>query len=140
MNKLEAVVKEIITTDVVTYIDVVCKEVELRLMKYKAPAWLSKGDRVHCMFQEASVCVSKECPGKVSIENKLPAVLKEMRQSESLCELTFESEMGQIISLITQSAYDELGLDIECEATMLLRGVDITIEPLLYKSRMVYAN
>lgn len=140
MNKIEAVVTEIKKTDVVTYIYVKSGEVDLRLIDYKAPSWLSKGDTVNCKFLEAAVCVSKECPGRVSIENKLPVILKDMRQSESLCELTFDTEMGRVISLITQEAYDDLGLELECDATMLVRGVDIKIEPLLFSSRMKDAN
>jgi len=140
MNKIEAVVTDIKETDVVTYIYVKCDEVDLRLIKYKAPDWLSKGDKVNCNFQEAAVCVSKECPGRVSIENKLPAVLKNMRESESLCELTFDTDMGKVVSLITQEAYNDLGLELECDATMLVRGVDIAIEPILFSSRTKDAN
>jgi len=140
MNHIQAVVKEIRKTDVVTYIDVACGETHLRLIKYKVPSWLVLGDKVDCTFQEVSVCVSKECPGKVSVENKLPVQLKEVRESESLCELTFESEIGTVVSLITKNAYEELDLVPDCDATMLIRGIDINIEPLLDFTRMQYAN
>ena len=76
MNKISATVKDIKTSDVVTYIDVECGETQLRLIKFKAPSWLTKGDKIHCKFQEASVCVSRECKGRVSIENRLSAKLK----------------------------------------------------------------
>jgi ABC-type molybdate transport system ATPase subunit len=140
MNKIEAVVTEIKKTDVVTYVYVKSADVDLRLICYKAPVWLASGDSVYCTFQEAAVCVSKECPGRVSIENKLPVVLKEMRQSESLCELTFDTQMGKVVSLITQEAYDDLGLELECDATMLVRGVDIKIEPFFIQTRTKDAN
>jgi len=131
VNQIAAIVKEIENTEVVTYIRVEIGEATLCLIKPKKPEWLSVGDRVTCTFQETSVCVSKECPGKVSIENRLPATLKEVRRGASLCELTFESEMGEVISLITSNAYDTLGLTKGCEATMLLRGLDVNVEPIL---------
>jgi len=131
MNQIEAVVTDIRSTDVITYIEVKSGEADLRLIKSKAPIWLSRGDKVKCMFQEAAVSVSKECPGKISIENKLPVKLKGIRQGESLCELTLESGVGKVVSLITENAYTELGLEAECDATMLVRGVDISIEPML---------
>ncbi|MBN2816537.1 MAG: hypothetical protein JXQ67_07610 [Campylobacterales bacterium] len=140
MNSKEAVVTEIRKTDIVTYIDVQCGDETLRLIRQNAPIWLAVGDSIYCKFQEVSVCVSKECQGKVSIENKIPAILKNVRQNNSLCELTFESSMGTVISLITQDAYNLLGLKIDCEATMLLRGVDITIEPRLDLSRIKDAS
>ncbi len=140
MNRVEAVVTEIKKTDVVTYIDLKCGDETLRLIRQSTPIWLSSGDSVNCNFQEVSVCVSKECDGKVSIENKIPASLKALRQNGSLCELTFESSMGDIVSLITQDAYDSMGLELECNATMLIRGVDITIEPKIELSRTKDAN
>jgi len=140
MNSIAVTVKDIKITDIVTYIDVECGDTALRLIKSKAPNWLSKGDRVNCKFKEASVCVSKECPGKVSIENRVAAKLKDVRKNDSLCELTFESGLGEVVSLITTQAYDNLGLELECDATMLLRGVDINLEPLLLDPRTQYAN
>lgn len=144
MNQLEATVLEIQQRDVVSYIDVTCGDCELRLIKSKVPQWLSQGDKVNCSFNEASVCVSKECPGKVSIENRIPATLKEIRKNESLCELTFDSALGEVVSLITTDAFENLGLELECEATILLRGIDIKITPvvesLLASTRTDYAN
>lgn len=131
MNTVNAIVTGIHKTDVVTYIHVQSGTTEMKLIKYRCPGWVGVGDEVYCTFQEASVCVSKECPGKVSIENRLPATLKAVRTSDSLCELTFESDIGDVVSLITAEAYEELGLESGCEATMLLRGVDMQLKPKL---------
>jgi len=131
MNKILATVEDIVQTDIVSYIRLNSHETLLTLIQPKTPKWLQVGDKVYCKFQEASVCVSKDCPGKISIENKLPATLKEVRTNDSLCELTFDSPLGNIISLITTRAYDILGLEKGCKATMLLRGVDLSIEPII---------
>lgn len=131
MNKVSAVVTTIDKNDIVTNIHVECGGTTMRLIKSECPKWLSPGDKVFCTFQEASVCVSKECPGKVSIENKLPASLSDVRKSDSLCELTFSSDLGTVVSLITTDAFDDLELEVGCEATMLLRGVDIGLQPQL---------
>jgi molybdopterin-binding protein len=131
MNQIIATVEDIVETDIVTYIRLNSSDTILSLIKPKSPKWLNIGDKVYCKFQEASVCVSKDCPGKVSIENKLPATLKEVRKNDSLCELTFESDIGSVVSLITTRAYDTLELQKGCRATMLLRGVDISVEPII---------
>jgi ABC-type molybdate transport system ATPase subunit len=129
MNKASAVVTAIEHTDIVSYLTLQCAETTIRLIKTKTPAWLSVGEKVSFTFQEASVCVSKECPGKVSIENRIPGTLVRLRSKDSLCELTFQSDIGRVVSLITEKARDELGLEEGCTATMLLRGVDIHLEP-----------
>ena len=134
MNQLTAIVKNIDETDVVTYIHLGVGEINLSVIKSKTPKWLFVGDEVNCTFPEVSVSVSKECPGKVSIENRLPATLKEVRKGASLCELTFDSEVGMVVALITSRACDSLGLTKDCRATMLLRGVDIELKPILVPS------
>lgn len=131
MNRIDATVTAIEEGDVVTYIRVECGETPLNLIKSRCPAWLAVGDRVCCTFQEGSVCVSKDCPGRVSIENRLPATLRGVRMGASLCELTFESSVGKVVSLITANAYDGLELEEGCRATVLLRGIDIHLEPVM---------
>ena len=129
MNKISAVISDIERTDIVTYITLKCNETVIRLIKTKTPVWAGVGETVFFTFQEASVCISKECPGKVSIENRVPGTLQRIRSKDSLCELTFESDIGKVVSLITEQACQELGLEVGCRATMLLRGVDIHLEP-----------
>lgn len=131
MNQIIATVEDIVETEIVTYVRLNSNDTILNIIRSKTPKWLSVGDKVHCKFQEASVSVSKDCPGKISIENKVPATLKEVRETDSLCELTFESDIGNVISLITTRAYDILELQKGCKATMLLRGVDISIDPII---------
>jgi ABC-type molybdate transport system ATPase subunit len=132
MNQVIATVQNIEETDIVTYIHVNSGESAMYLIKSEKPKWLSVGDKVYCNFQEGSVCLSKDCPGKVSIENTLPVTLQNVRRNNSLCELTLNnSDFGDIISLITANAYDKLDLQEGCKATMLLRGIDIKLEPLL---------
>lgn len=131
MNQITAKVNSIEETDIVTYIRLRCGETEFSLIESKPPKWLSVGDEVYCTFQEPSVCISKDCPGKVSIENIIPGTLKSVRQNNSLCELTFESDVGKVVSLITQRAFDRLELVEGCDATMLIRSVDLSLEPVL---------
>ena len=132
MNTLRVKVTEIQENDIVTYIHVNKGESDLQLTQFQKPSWLKVGDEVNCRFHEGYVCLSKECPGKVSIENTLPVTLKAVRKSKSLCELTLDNrDLGEIVSLITENAYEKLGLEEGCSAMMLLRGSDIKLEPVL---------
>lgn len=136
MNKFTAVVTGIEKTDIVTYITLECNDIPVRLIKTKTPVWAGVGDSVYFTFQEASVCVSRDCPCNVSIENRIPATLQSVRRGESLCELTFESDMGRVVALITAHAYDDIGLAEGCKATILIRGIDINVEPQLIPTRL----
>jgi len=132
MNTFIAEVINIEPAEVVSFIQVRHDSgIKLRIIKSNLPEWVSVGDKIECKIQEASVCVSKECPGRVSIENRLKGVLKEVRSNDSLCELTFESPLGEVVALITRLAFEELDLEVEAEATILIRGVDVLIEPYI---------
>ncbi len=131
MNKLIAEVINIQPGEVVSYIQVKHEGIEFRLIKSQLPAWVSVGEKVELNIAEAAICVSKECPGKVSIENSIKVKLEEMRCSESLCELTFRYGEQTMVALITEMAWRDMELELGCEATALIRGVDISIEPYI---------
>lgn len=135
MNRLMATVQEIHEGEVVTYISVNSGESCMKLIKSQKPEWLRVGDKVYCNFQEACVCLSKDCTGKVSIENTLPVVLKNIRKNDSLCEVTLDNkDFGEIVSLITTRAYEKMELCEGTHAMMLLRGTDIKLEPFIEES------
>lgn len=131
MNKISAVVTSVEDMKIVTYITLQVGETEIKITKSKAPTWLQSGDLVYFTFQEFSVCVGKACNGKVSIENRIPAVLSSVRKNHSLCELKFDSQIGEVVSLMTQSAFEELQLEDGYKATLLLRDIDINLEPYI---------
>lgn len=131
MNKFTAVVTSIENMEIVTYIALQVGEIEIRIIKSKVPQWLNVNDSVYFTFQEFSVCIGKACNGKVSIENRIPAVLTSVRTKNSLSELTFESKIGEVVSLMTQSAFEELELEKDSTATILLREIDINLEPYI---------
>lgn len=148
MNRVTAQVKSIEDQQIVVYITLEIVGVEIVLIQSKVPHWLKVGEKVNFTFQEVSVCVGKKCNGKISIENRIPAVLDLVRTKGTMCELTFDSEIGKIVSLMTQKSFEELQLEKEERATILLREIDIHLEPYLepinidelLHSRMKVAN
>lgn len=136
MNRIAAVVKSIEDMEIVSYIMLDINDVKIRIIKSKVPEWLSVGDRVFITFKEMSACIGKACNGKVSIENKIPATPISIRANHSLCEVKFETQIGDIVSLITQHAFDELQLDIGSQVTILLRETDIHLEPCIQTMHM----
>lgn len=141
MNQFEAVVEEIDKQDIISYINVSVNDAKLRIIKRDIPHWIEVGVEVTLTFQEASVCVSKKCPGTISIENKIRGKVENIRINSSLCELKFESEIGEITALITEKALKELDIHEQEYATVLIRGVDITMEPYIdlqnYKKKIL---
>jgi molybdopterin-binding protein len=135
MNRYTATVQEIQTLDIITYIHIKINNTTLHVIRQNKPQWIDGGDELECSFQEANVSLSKNCPGRVSIENCLNAKFVSMRQTESLCEITCDSDIGEVVSLITANAFEKLGLQEGDDVTLLLRAVDMKLEPVLTKRR-----
>ena len=131
MNKIAATVTSIEDMEIFTYITLEAGETTIRVIKQKEPKWLNVNERVYVTFAEFSVCVGKACNGKVSIENRIPAVLTSARTKSSLCISKFNSQLGEVISLMPQSAFDELELEEGNRATILVSEMDIDIEPYI---------
>lgn len=131
MNKIAATVESIENMDIVTYITLHIEDTKIRIIKSKVPQWLGVNDKVYFTFQEFSVCIGTECNGKVSIENRISALLSSVRAKSSLCELKFESKIGEVVALMTQNAFEELQLKEGSKATILLREIDINLEPYI---------
>lgn len=131
MNKVEAVVTAIEDMEIVIYITLKMGETKIRVIKSKKPKWLNVHDKVYLKFQEFSVCIGKSCQGKVSIENRIPAVLTSVRTKSSLCVSKFNTKIGEIVSLMTQSAFEELELEEGYKVTILLSEMDIDLEPYI---------
>lgn len=138
MNKITAVVKSVNDMEIVTYITLEVNNIEIMIIKSSIPEWLNVGDMVYFTFREFNVCVGKACNGKVSIENRIPATLHLVRKKGSLCELTFKSELGEIVSLMTEKAFNELEIDVDSKVTVLLREIDIGLQP--YKEAINIEN
>lgn len=148
MNKIAARVKSIDDQEIVVYVTLEINDMEIVLIKPRVPSWLKSSQKVHFTFQEVSVCVGKACNGKISIENRVPAVLDCVRIKGTMCELTFQSEIGQVVSLMTEKSFEALQLGRGEKATILLRDIDINLEPYsepinqdqFYDSGMKVAN
>jgi molybdopterin-binding protein len=129
MNRFVGNVVRIDDQAIMTQIWVEIEETTLQIIKSKRPEWLHEGDLVLVGIREMQVCVGQACDGKLSIINKIPATLVALRSHQSLCELRLDTPMGEVVSLMTQQAFDALELEVDASVTVLLRETDISLEP-----------
>ncbi|HHD79960.1 MAG TPA: hypothetical protein ENK98_10090 [Epsilonproteobacteria bacterium] len=131
MNKVVAVVTSIEDLEIVTYLTLRAGETSIKVIQPQKPNWLNVHDKVYFKFQEFSVCIGKSCDGKVSIENRIPAVLTSIRAKSSLSVSKFDTDIGEIVSLMPQSAFEELEIVQGDEVMILVSEMDIELEPYI---------
>ncbi|MDP3300434.1 MAG: TOBE domain-containing protein [Sulfuricurvum sp.] len=128
MNAFFAKVESIKSDEFFSCITVQAKDKQLKLVKTKAPQWLSIGDEVECHIQEAAISICKGAKeGSVSIENHLNGELRHFRKGVVLSEVSVDTSCGIMNSLITTDAFERMELHDGCEVTLLLKAVDIKI-------------
>lgn len=129
MNRFAANVKAIDNCEIVNHIILEIEGVTLKTIVSKVPAWLTQGDAVYVAFPEVSVCIGKSCKGKVSIENCISALLETHRSKNTLTELVIRSRIGTVVALMTEESFNALELQDGDDLVMMLRGIDIALEP-----------
>lgn len=135
MNAFAARVESIKSDEFFSCITIRAKDKLFKLLKTKAPKWLSIGDEVECHIQEAAISICKGAKeGSVSIENHLQGELRHFRKGVVLSEVSVDTLCGVMNSLITTDAFERMELCDGCEVTLLLRAVDIKLVPVLEPS------
>ena len=131
MNALSATVESIESDDFFSFVYLRTNDTVLKLFQTELPKWLDVGDEVECKIQEASVAICKGDHGDadVSIENHIGATIADYRKGDMLSELTLNAPCGSVRSLISTEAFERMALGTGDSVTMLLKAVDIKLQP-----------
>lgn len=132
MNAFFAQVESIKSDEFFSCITIRAKDKLFKLLKTKAPKWLSIGAEVECHIQEAAISICKGAKeGSVSIENHIQGKLRHFRKGVVLSEVSIDTSCGMMNSLITTDAFERMELCDGCEVTLLLKAVDMKLIPIL---------
>jgi molybdate transport system regulatory protein len=133
MNQIQAKV-EGIKSDAffnIVHLGVNC-EARLKLLKTELPQWLGVGDTVECHIAEAALSICKgDHNSDVSIENRIDATVKGVQKGDVLSEVRFDTQCGELKSLITTDAYERMEIENGEHVVLLLKAVDIKLAPIL---------
>ena len=91
--------------------------------------WLVEGKKVNLLFKEIEVIISKDAPANISIQNRLPGIIKSLKIGVLLgqVELLFGETM--ITSIITANACRQLNLKENDHVTALIKTNEISLSP-----------
>ncbi|MCD1294281.1 molybdenum-pterin-binding protein [Methanocella sp. CWC-04] len=65
---------------------------------------------------------------KVSVRNKIPGTIKEIKKGEVVAEIIVKSGDIEVISVITKDAAEELGLKVGDKVTALIKSTSVMIQ------------
>jgi molybdate transport system regulatory protein len=91
--------------------------------------FLKKGTPINLMFKETEVSIAKDFSGKISLQNKMECIIKEIKKGFLLSSLILDYNGNQISSVITSAAVEQLSLEVGDKVTALVKTNEIIIAP-----------
>ena len=88
---------------------------------------LVKGQDIKVMFKESEVFLGKGWKHKISLQNQLFGKVSKIKQGEIIAEVTIETEIGTIVSIITMDAVNNLKLSQQDEVTAMIKTNEILL-------------
>lgn len=90
---------------------------------------LQKDAPVKLVFKETEVIIGKDHPGNISLQNQVTGTVTALDKQPLLCKVSMHTECGNMVSVITTNAANQLNLTEGAEITAMVKTNEIMIEP-----------
>lgn len=130
MNQIEVRIKEVSCSGGVILVDCVAEEFSVSALLIdvtEMPLWLNKGNKVAAIFKETEVSIAKDFSGKISLRNRFPCIIRQIKRGQLLSLVSMNFGHYSIDSAITTRSVDALELKIGDEVTALVKANEISL-------------
>lgn len=92
--------------------------------------YLKKGKAINVLFKETEVVIGVGESFHISLQNQIPGTIKNIDKGTLLGKVVLETPMGEITSIISSNAIDQLKLKNNAPATALIKLNEIMLAKL----------
>ena len=89
--------------------------------------YLQEGKPVNIIFKETEVILAKGNPDGISLINRIPAEVKDIKAGGILCEVNLATEAGPVSAILSRHAVDLLSLKKGDQVTAMVKLNEIMI-------------
>lgn len=89
--------------------------------------YMQKDRDVKILFKETEVCISKDTSPYISIQNKIPCIIKSLKLGVILCQVDLKYGETEIKSIITSNACSQLKLKAGDHVFALIKSNEISL-------------
>ena len=93
----------------------------------ESASYLKEGNTVNLIFKETEVIIGKGTEFSISLQNRIVGKLKFIRNGSLLSKLVVNTELGEIASIITSNAVNDLGLQVGDEVTVMVKTSEMML-------------
>lgn len=89
---------------------------------------LKVNNPITVIFKETEVIIGKGDTSQISMRNQFKGIIKSVESKELLSKLTIETSVGDITSIITSNAVNQLDLAYGVEVTAMVKTNEIMLQ------------
>ena len=130
MNTLHGQISNIETTQHLALVHVAIKDIVFSAVVIKnnlADDYLKVGNPIKLLFKETEVVVATKNAINISLQNKIPGIIQQLEKGKLLSKLTINTNIGNIISVITSNAVEQLKLEQNSEVIAMIKTNEIML-------------
>lgn len=88
-----------------------------------------KGKSIQLLFKETEVLIGRNIPaGSISLQNKIPGTITRLDTGKLLSRVDIDTPIGEVVSVVTTHAVQELQLKEGDEVTAMVKTNEIMLE------------
>ncbi len=91
--------------------------------------FLKTGNKISIMFKESEVSIAKDLKGRISLQNKIPCIIKEIEKGKLLSKIILDFNSRKIVSVITTGAVEQLELKENDDVLALVKTNEVLLAP-----------
>jgi molybdate transport system regulatory protein len=130
MNQFNATIKSVETEENISIVVAAAAGINWHAMvidNAETNEQLQEEKSVALVFKENTVSIAKNVTGLLSIRNRIPCTIVNIRQGNILSEVSLESNGNAITAIITTHAVKELNLQQGDTVEALIKTTDISL-------------
>lgn len=83
--------------------------------------YLQSGNAINVIFKETEVIIGKGTNHAISLQNKMVGKIRSIESGDLLCKLILDTTAGEVTSIITTHALNQLQLQAGTEVTAMVK-------------------
>ena len=130
MNRWSGTIVAIESNDHLSLVDVLAGEDTFTALLLETPQsapHLKVGNTVAILFKETEVALAKNLAGQISLRNRVPCTVSQIRRGDILCEILLERNGQMLTSIITTRAALRLNIQIGDKVEVLVKANEVSL-------------
>ena len=130
MNTLKGEIEQIDVNGNLTLVSIKVSEFHFKSIVVETPQtvdYLVVGKKINVLFKETEVILGRGENIEISLRNKMPATIIQIEKGVLLAKVVMETSAGNVISIITSNAVENLKLKVGAEILAMVKTNEILI-------------